>query len=306
MADVVGGGRSSSLGRKAQPRRTMPAESGSDDSGWIFGEGFDPGESTSSGDQQAAQGVGREHELSAAERYLAGGLALHFHARERRPKSFVESDSREFCALIYALGNPAPRGLRWVADQIPLAVDGCGSEPDPRCIDVDSARVNDAVLVNVPEAVEMPNAFRGVPSLVRLQRLQDCGGVFVQKRQDLMSLESAGVASDRKGNLPGGAWLPEFLDRVRAACQKPSRLVESGARVVDNIADHEPHSESSLSRAGIRTKAEDVAAGLVIELSDDTKRLRLKESLALNVESFQLLDCPIELCSWPEKLHAAR
>ena len=40
-----------------------------------------------------------------------------------------------------------------------------------------------------------------------------------------------------------------------------------------------------------------MASGLVIELIDNTKRLRLKESLSLKIESFQLLDCPIELGS---------
>jgi hypothetical protein len=44
-------------------------------------------------------------------------------------------------------------------------------------------------------------------------------------------------------------------------------------------------------------QAQDVASGLVIELIDDTKRLRFKPELALKIESFQLLDCPIKLGS---------
>jgi hypothetical protein len=156
--------------------------------------------------------------------------------------------------------------------------------------------VNDAVLVNVPEEVEMAETLRNVPSLVRLQPLQDCNGVFVQESQNAMGLESSRVASEGESDFPSCIWFPEFLDRVRAACEKPGRLVECRAGVVNNIPDHEAQAKME-RRVLDAAQAQDVASGLVIELIDDTKRLRFKPELALKIESFQLLDCPIKLGS---------
>lgn len=271
------------------------------DLGRFFRQSLDRRERPSGGNKQAAEAIHGEAKLSTAERYLAGGLALHFHYRERRPKSVVESNPRDFCAVLNALNRPAPGSHGGMFDQIPLGIDCAGPETDAGDIEVDVEAVDDAVLVNVPEGVQMADAFRGVLSLVRLQPLQNCDGIFVQKRHDLMGLEPSWVAGDGEGDLPSDSWLPEFLDRVRAACEKPRRLVEGRPSVVDDITDHEAHSEMVRRRVGLGgSKAKDVASGLVIELIDDTKRLRLNPGFALMVESFQLLDCPIELGSWSQ------
>src|SRR5215213_2878009 len=168
-------------------------------------------------------------------------------------------------------------------DQVALGEDGSGPEADFGDIQLDRAAVDDAVLVDVPEVVEVVDGLRRGPSVVRLQTLQQCDGVFVQEGQDAMGLEPPWVAGDREGDLPGNAWLPEFLDRIRAACQKPGRLVKGGAGVMDNVPDHESQLIAPLLVL-LGTNAQDVASGLVIELSDNTKRLRLKKKLALKVE----------------------
>jgi len=64
-----------------------------------------------------------------------------------------------------------------------------------------------------------------------------------------------------------------------------------------NIADHKPHPKRVNERRPGFTEAHDVASGLVIELIGNAKRLRLNPALALEVESLQLLDCPIQLGS---------
>jgi hypothetical protein len=264
----------------------------------VFGQSLNRSERPCGCNKKPTESVNGEAKVSAAERYLAGGLALHFHYRERRSKTVVESNPRDFCAIFYALDRFAPSGLGGMFDQVSLGVDRAMPKSDGRDIEVDVEAVDDAVLVNVPEAVEVAEAVRNVPSLVRLQLLQDCDGVFIQKTQHAMCLEPAGVMGDGEGDLPSGTWLPEFLDRVRAACEKPRRLVESGPSVVNNVANHEAQSEMVRGRVGLGgAKAQDVTSGLVIELIDNAKRLRLNPSFALMVESFQLLDCPIELGS---------
>jgi hypothetical protein len=65
---------------------------------------------------------------------------------------------------------------------------------------------------------------------------------------------------------------------------------------MNDVADHEAHAQVVYRGLGF-AEAKDVTAGVVIELTDNTKRLRLKPEFAMKVESFQLLDCPIELCA---------
>jgi len=268
----------------------------SSSSGRRLGKRLDAGESFGDRNEQAAEGIHRKTKISAAERYLAGGLAFHLHFRMRRSKAFVEPDTRDFCAVFNALQRRGPGSHRGIFDQVSLGLDRSGAEAHRGIVEVDVEAVEDAVLVDVPEKVEMPDAVFNVPSLVRLQALQDCDGVFVEESPNAMRPEPSGIAGDGEGDFAGDVWLPEFLDRVRAACQQPRRLVEGRAGVMDDIADHEAELEVG-GRVAVLPKAKDVASGLVIELADDTKRLRLKESLSLVVESFQLLDCPIKLGS---------
>jgi hypothetical protein len=264
-----------------------------------LGKSLDVGERAGDRDEQTSEGVHGEAEVSAAERYLAGGLALHFHYRVRRTKAFVEADSRDLCAVFNSAERLPPGGFRRVLDQVALGPNRARSEADPGDVEVDIETVDNAVLVNVPEGVEVVEALRHVPSLVRLQPLQYCDGVFVQEPKNSMRLEPSRIAGDGKGDLPGSIWLPELLDRIGAACEQPRRLVKRRPGVMDDIADHKPH-PPVVNRLGLgAADAHDVASGLVIELIDNTKRLRIHPKFALTVENFQLLDCPVQLCSRP-------
>ncbi len=159
------------------------------------------------------------------------------------------------------------------------------------------APVDDAVLVDIPQLVKPTDGLRRVPSLVRLQRLQDCSCILSEERKSPVGFEAPTISGDRERDLPSDAWLPEFIDRVRAAGQKPRGVIKGRASVVDEISDDQ--TEVPWEGISLDTEAHDVASGLIIELRNDTKKLRFRDGVTLPIEGFQLFECPSELGFWP-------
>lgn len=173
-----------------------------------------------------------------------------------------------------------------------FGVDRLRNEADLGEVDVGEATVDNAVLVDIPEGVELFERPRPVRSLVRLRPIEDCPSVAGDPTAESVVGQLRWIVKERPLDHPGDVGLPQRLDGVGAAGQKPRGLVEGGAQVVEKVTNHDTESE----RHGLSNAQKDrITCRIRLELSGDVIRLRLEEHLTAEIESFQVFDRPINL-----------
>ena len=159
-------------------------------------------------------------------------------------------------------------------------------------VDSREAAVDDAVLVDVPETVEVVQGLRPVRSVVRLRPLKDCPAVVRDVGHELVPGELRGVPHEGERDLVGNVLLPQLLDRIRAARDQPDRVLQGGPQRVDEVADQDAEGQrDGLSDA----ETHHVVSRIRLELSGDVIRLRLQKHLAAEVEGLQVFDRPLDL-----------
>lgn len=146
---------------------------------------------------------------------------------------------------------------------------------------------NGAVLVDVPELVELPEGVSvySVRSIVRLKRVENAVDAGMEQCA-LLPVGLVGIA-DWEGNLPCSS--VGRRDGIgKEVNQVPGQLVESGAKAVDKI----PHAESNVFGYGVRAEDEKVLRSIRIILFLDRVGLTFHPISNLHLRRLEVKVCP--------------
>lgn len=234
-----------------------------------------------------AEVLENEGAFSIAQTYLDCRATLHLHLRVR-PGGF-ESDPHEFCAVIasqrgdilHVEDRPYVAHGDWVP--WPLTREGViDDDPRRRSLRQDTGDVEKPMLVYVVEPRELGQLRirRAFSFLKGLDRLDRC------------PISRAYTAKFGFGArlVP----LPAFVDRefrslVRDVAfeedELPDEIIKRGPQVVSEL----PDDQSDAGVGELPFKAEDILAGLAIEMSNNSAALLVKEGTPFAVESGQVL-----------------
>lgn len=240
--------------------------------------------------------IGARCRASIAERYVRGGVELHFHARIGLP----QGDTEDICAVFKRAEIEFRRedgaGVR---DKSTGGVSLSYGVAGMACGRTDDAKV--AMPVDSGEFIENPKGV-GVclkfPSLVRLQTLNVCLGVWVDCINFLESTPVCqtpalvpfveGVVSARDGKRGiGGRIAPNLRDT-----EFPSEMVQSGSHVLETVPDDE---RQRLRRLLNHVSPDNILRTIRPSLMGDSVRLEFEEFPDLMVQCHQMLIRPVEL-----------
>lgn len=187
-------------------------------------------------------------DVSSAERYLNGELALHIHMSRTAVGSADDSQSEGGCLVFQTTG---------LKDELKSdAVETSQIKRDicPRPLwRGESCRVNDAVLIGIPKGREEAEfvPLRPAPSLVRLSRLDECN---VRRRDPLQSVGPLTIPSgslllglrrflqEADGELVSSVWTVPGSEY-----KLPDQMVETRAHVVDSLPSDNAESSGGMS-----------------------------------------------------------
>jgi hypothetical protein len=221
-----------------------------------------------------------------AEAYVEGCCEIHVHFRAGTVEGGVLGD---WCALIKIAG----KGIDVVDGDVLAREERYSTEPIQGHGRRKPVLVYDLKLIKLPQAV----AAKPVPSIVRLQPLDDCLGTWVDAPdhvveflQRLRAFDLGGVR--REDGEPGS---PLNVARQRSLRLRKSKskceVVEGGAEVVDAV----PGDEAQASRRRFEhPRPYDLLAALVIEFGPKGVRACLTPGSQFRFKALQMVERPVE------------
>jgi len=251
-------------------------------------------------------GVGRSEfaplALSIAKGYAEGKWAFHLHVRLRT--AGVEPKQHDLCSVFERCAGaeefPNLEGEGSFTD-----VDGTDQIPD---VGERIRRVEDAVLIPVPEVVEDVErvVLRRVPALVRLRSLDECPHIAANRNP----FERAGRSSflipaeDVSNEVHLGGMDRERMVVLRRSPisldQSADEMVQGRAEVVDDLAKNDAQPKRHRLEY---LEAHDIAVRLRILLELDSIGVRvIPEGPPLAIEKYLLLVRPVELRSYAREV----
>jgi hypothetical protein len=228
------------------------------------------------------------------ERYVEVEAEVHLHFRRRSDGRASDTKPEDFCAR-----------LQRDPDVDLEAVDFPADLSDDLGWNVGHRRHNghdDLVLVRVRERVENGQGVRTrlLPSLVRLESLDDCLMVGMNLAQSLLyplSLPVGGSAADREAGASRG-----FLLRAVVKGELPSQVIERRPETMRNVPDEDSPSRprfGGLDTAGDYPRFPLTDLEMYLGLKGD--RVIGVSGVGFDFESLNVLTCPLDLLEAPVK-----